>query len=407
MVKEIQSLAEFEKETKGPGLVVVDFFTTWCGPCKQIAPFIEQLEAKYPEVKFIKVDIEKNEDIAGPRRISSIPTFHFIVKGTLMDEMKGANPATLEQKVMQFKVAVSTFTGSGNKLSADPVDPQVPALSAREARLKAFSAMEGPKKAASAADGKDSPTPSAGTKIDANADDEDEALSMALALSLAEGSGAAAPSVPKFTSSSNSSSSNGGSRSTPVPAPAAAPAVSQQQKQQDEDDYAAAAAELDRQDADIAVQHFQQAPGQEWEEEMVPVPVNEELLAQLLEMGFPEVRARKSLVHGGSLDGAMGWLGEHQDDEDIDQPYMVKKSDTLPRAPLTEEERALRVQAIKDKVKERKSERAKQDKVEEIRKEKERRERGQQIDQTLEERQRLQRKRDAEKMKKEKDVSDQ
>lgn len=69
MVKEITSLAEFEREISGPGLVVVDFFTTWyrylfrskyspftspsirCGPCKQIAPFIEGLQAKYPDVK--------------------------------------------------------------------------------------------------------------------------------------------------------------------------------------------------------------------------------------------------------------------------------------------------------------------------------------------------------------------
>jgi hypothetical protein len=62
-------------------------------------------------------------------------------------------------------------------------------------------------------------------------------------------------------------------------------------------------------------------------------------------------------------------------------------------------------QAIKERVAQRKAERAKQEKAEEIRKEKERRERGQKIDETLEERQRLQRKREAEKMKKEKEVS--
>jgi uncharacterized UBP type Zn finger protein len=55
------------------------------------------------------------------------------------------------------------------------------------------------------------------------------------------------------------------------------------------------------------------------------VPVNEELLSQLLEMGFSDVRGRKGLVHGGSIDGAMAWLSEHQDDPDIDQPYMVRK----------------------------------------------------------------------------------
>ena len=307
MVKEIQSVGEFEQEIKGPGLVVVDFFTTWCGPCKQIAPFIDTLALKFPEVKFIKVDIEKNEDIAGPRNISSIPTFHFIVKGNLVDEMKGADPRVLEQKVNQYKVEISSFKGSGNRLADPNADPNVPALSAREARLKAFSAMEGAHK---------KPTPVA------ESNDEEEALAKALALSIAD---------------------NKPSRSGVGAAPAkvvAAPTVSVAQKKQDDADYAAAAAELDLQDADAPVQHFQETPGQEWEEEMVPVPVNEGLLAQLLEMGFPDVRARKSLVHGGSLDGAMSWLADHQDDEDIDQPYLVKKSDPLPKPPLSEEEKA-------------------------------------------------------------------
>ena len=50
-----------------------------------------------------------------------------------------------------------------------------------------------------------------------------------------------------------------------------------------------------------------------------------ELLAELMEMGFNDVRARKGLVHGTSLDGALAWLSEHQDDADIDQPYMVSE----------------------------------------------------------------------------------
>jgi thioredoxin len=365
MVKEIENLSEFEREIKGPGLVVVDFFTTWCGPCKQIAPFIESLSSRYPEVKFIKVDCEKNEDIAGMRQIRAFPTFHFIVKGTMMEELKGANPSEIEKKVLQYRVAnVSTFeTSAGHTLSGS-ADPNVPVLSAREARLKAFASMDGPS------------TKPAAPVVAAKpaADEEEEALAKAMALSLAE--------------------DKSSDKKTP-------------QSQREAAEYAAAEAELDAQEARDAapVQHFQEAPGQSWEEEMVPVPVNEEMLAQLLDMGFPDARARKSLVHGGSVDGAMGWLSEHQDDADIDQPYMVRKSDTLPKPPLTEEEKAARMQAIKNKIQERKLEQAKKDKADDIRKEKERRERGQMIEQTQEERQRLQRKRDAERMKKEKDVS--
>jgi len=55
MVKEISSAEEFSREIKVPNLVVVDFYATWCGPCKMIAPFIEQMSRKYPEVVFLKV----------------------------------------------------------------------------------------------------------------------------------------------------------------------------------------------------------------------------------------------------------------------------------------------------------------------------------------------------------------
>ena len=71
----------------------------------------------------------------------------------------------------------------------------------------------------------------------------------------------------------------------------------------------------------------EQKASSEWDEEMVPVPVDISLLADLMEMGFNDVRARKGLVHGTSLDGALAWLSEHQDDADIDQPYMVSESE--------------------------------------------------------------------------------
>jgi thioredoxin 1 len=253
MVKEIQSLDEFEREIAGPGLVVVDFFTTWCGPCKAIAPVLEGLAAKYPEVKFIKVDIEKNEDIAAPRRISSIPTFHFMVKGQMVHEMKGANAGAIEQKVQELKVEVNPFKGAGNRLSENSGDPNAPAMSAREARLKAFGAHETAKQSA--------PKPGADGPVSKQSggeayDDEEEALSKALALSLADGQGQpqAAPAAKAQPAATGSAGGSGAKQSA-----------------QDEADFAAAAAEFDAQD-NAAPQHFQEAPGQTWEEEMVSLP---------------------------------------------------------------------------------------------------------------------------------------
>jgi hypothetical protein len=70
-------------------------------------------------------------------------------------------------------------------------------------------------------------------------------------------------------------------------------------------DLAEAEAEMDRED---------KAAADAWDgEEMVPVPVDPGMLEMLIEMGVPEVRARKGLVHGKEVDGALAWLAEHQD----------------------------------------------------------------------------------------------
>lgn len=58
-VTELTTDAEFEATIKGNALVVVDFFAVWCGPCRMIAPFMEELAAAHPNVKFIKVDVDK------------------------------------------------------------------------------------------------------------------------------------------------------------------------------------------------------------------------------------------------------------------------------------------------------------------------------------------------------------
>ena len=146
--------------------------------------------------------------------------------------------------------------------------------------------------------------------------------------------------------------------------------------------------------------------GDDWDgEEMVPVPVDDSLLAQLLSMDFSDVRARKGLVHGKTLEGALSWIEENQGNPDIDQPYMVKKKDAIPKKPLTAEEKAAKLLELKEKAARVKRERLEKEKADELLREKERRSRGQNLGETDEERQRLARKREAARKKKEKDVS--
>lgn len=72
-------------------LVVVDFHAKWCGPCKKIAPFVEQLSTTLTDVIFLKVDVEELEDVSEQENIESMPTFCLYKKGKRVDEMVGAN----------------------------------------------------------------------------------------------------------------------------------------------------------------------------------------------------------------------------------------------------------------------------------------------------------------------------
>jgi UBX domain-containing protein 1/4 len=111
------------------------------------------------------------------------------------------------------------------------------------------------------------------------------------------------------------------------------------------------------------------------------------------------------LTHGGSLEGALAWIEEHQNDADIDQPYMVRKADVMPKPQLSAEEKKKRLEEMKKKIQSRRAERAQVEKGDEQRRERERIERGKMMQETQEERDRLARKREAEKQKKEKEVS--
>ncbi|GKX68888.1 thioredoxin [Inconstantimicrobium mannanitabidum] len=73
-------------------LVVLDLFATWCGPCKMVAPIIDELSKEMTDVKFFKLDVDNNGDIAEKYQVASIPTLLFFKNGEVVDRLVGFRP---------------------------------------------------------------------------------------------------------------------------------------------------------------------------------------------------------------------------------------------------------------------------------------------------------------------------
>ena len=88
MLKHINSVEEFDNEVK-EGLVLVDFFATWCGPCRMLSPVLEEVSEENQDLKVLKIDVDEVGALAARYGIQSIPTLMLFKNGQRVETRTG------------------------------------------------------------------------------------------------------------------------------------------------------------------------------------------------------------------------------------------------------------------------------------------------------------------------------
>lgn len=98
-------MEKFNEMINDEQLTLVDFFATWCGPCKMMHPILEQLKEKMgDDIRILKVDVDKNEALSMQYRIQSVPTLMFFKKREMLWRQSGAMSLNdLMQKISQLQ----------------------------------------------------------------------------------------------------------------------------------------------------------------------------------------------------------------------------------------------------------------------------------------------------------------
>ena len=112
----------FEQTVSADGIVLVDFWATWCGPCRQFGPVFEEASEKHPDIVFGKIDTDDQQQLAMAAQITSIPTLMVFRDGIVVFRQSGALPlSALEDLISQVQ-----------NLDMDEVRKQIAEIEAEE-----------------------------------------------------------------------------------------------------------------------------------------------------------------------------------------------------------------------------------------------------------------------------------
>ena len=94
-------MQDYKTALSAPGVMVIDAFAVWCGPCKVIAPKVVEYSKQYTDARFYKVDVDEVPDVAQELGIRAMPTFVVFKDGELFETVVGANPPAIEAAVVK------------------------------------------------------------------------------------------------------------------------------------------------------------------------------------------------------------------------------------------------------------------------------------------------------------------
>ena len=86
------SVAEFNQLKSQHPKMVVDFYADWCGPCKMLAPVLEEVSNELTNIEFYKINVDENQEAAGEYGVMSIPTLLVMKNGEVLEEKTGYQP---------------------------------------------------------------------------------------------------------------------------------------------------------------------------------------------------------------------------------------------------------------------------------------------------------------------------